>query len=211
MDGSFHIGKASPTAWQCTSVMTSLLINHALYNPPSLFPDQPFGGLLLPHAFCCAPQGCEYGCSQCRGNSCPAAEVILQISLQFQAQGLFSCSLEQTLQCQCAGPTAIKWEYYIILFFSCFARVFVPYCGSFLSLRYPWQVHGIIILSMPAASRKHHKLMLQSPLIFLIKDLLNGDISSGPLTTTAKGGAGPREGKMYPALSSLKVAKNHSK
>lgn len=173
MDGSFHIGKASPTAWQCTSVMTSLLINHALYNPPSLLPGQPIGALLLPHSFCCAPQGCEYGCSQCRGNSCPAAEVILQISPQFQAQGLFSCSLEQTLQCQCAGPTAIKWEYYFILFFSCFARGFCALLWLFsvtkVPMAGPWHNHPLHACSL---QESHHKLILQSPLIFLIKDLV---------------------------------------
>lgn len=37
-------------------------------------------------------------------------DVILQISLQSQAQGFFSCSLEQILSYQCAGATAVKWE-----------------------------------------------------------------------------------------------------
>lgn len=35
-DGSFHVGKVSPTAWQCTSVMFPLLRSHALHNTSSL-------------------------------------------------------------------------------------------------------------------------------------------------------------------------------
>lgn len=42
MDRSFHTGKASPTVWQCTSVMLSLLINHAFYKTSSLFHGQAF-------------------------------------------------------------------------------------------------------------------------------------------------------------------------